>query len=66
MLDAKEVRQAIEYYNRAIDNNERRLLNLLQLRSLESVVEDIITTARELSGLIDKAQAILDKEIFSL
>lgn len=61
MLDAKEVRQAIEYYNRAIDNNEKEAIELAPIESLESVVEDIITTARELSGLIDKAQAIWTK-----
>lgn len=58
MLDAKEVRQAIEYYNRAIENNEKEAIELAPIENLESIVEDIIINARELSGLIDKAQAV--------
>jgi hypothetical protein len=61
MIDVREVRQAIEYYNSVRSGNEQDEIDLAPIQVLERKVEDLILLMREVSNTIDEATQLWTK-----
>lgn len=61
MINAREVKQAVEYYNRAQAGEDAEAIDLAPIQRLEALVEDLILGVREVSALLDDAEQLWTK-----
>lgn len=57
-INSREVKQAVDFYNRSQNGNGADEIDLSAIERLEEIVEDLVTTMREVSNLIDDAEQL--------
>lgn len=58
MIDVREVRTALEFYNRAQSGDETSAIELAPIQMLESKVEQLILLVRDVSAILDDAEQL--------